>query len=279
MPPAQIGEPSDDQLDPACEGAYVSEVRGWITDEVGEPMAGAKIQICIRVYETGMLLCLQPKDTVSGGYFSVNVPETSRCMSEMATRALVPRVAFAPIYCHADLEGERSDAVLRLNDPLVLYQTRPTMRFDDLGDTSAPHTVDLPGDVTLTLTPDDLYGPTIETLGGRALSPDAPGLCFLGEAEGPAFDGVYAFAPEGDLTGSTATLRFPNDAGYDPGADVELYVLGNLDCSIEGMSEPLEESSWTRQGRATVDASGEWIESAADGGLPCLSWFGYRLAQ
>jgi hypothetical protein len=281
-PPTKISEPSDDPLDATCGAQYVSEVRGWVVDEIGEPMSGAKVQLCVRVYGTGELLCVQPKDTQAEGYFSVAVPESARCMSDAALRALVPRVAFAPMYCHADFSVERTDGVLRLTEPLVLYQTRPALSAEDLGDPSQPHSVELIGDLSLTLIPDDLYGPEISGMGGRALSPDAPGLCFIhGDSDqdgDPQIDGVYAFAPEGDLTGSTATARFPNTAEYEPGAEVNLYVLGNLDCSIEGQMESLEEASWSIQGRAQVDDSGMWIETIADAGLPCFSWFGYGLA-
>lgn len=281
-PPSQIAEPSDAALDSGCDGEYVSEVRGWVVDEVGTPMPGAKVQLCVRVYATGELLCIQPKDTRAEGYFSIAVPESARCMADAAFRALVPRVAFAPMYCHADFTDERSDAVLRLTEPLVLYQTRPVISTEDLGDSSQPHKVELIGDLALTLIPDDLYGPELSEIGGRALSADAPGLCFLHSSTNPEsdpqIDGIYAFAPEGDLTGSTAAARFPNTAGYAAGAEVNIYVLGNLDCSVEGQMESLEEASWSIQARATVDESGMWIETVAGEGLPCLSWFGYGLA-
>ena len=241
-------------------------------------MPGAKVQLCVRIYGTGELLCIQPKDTRAEGYFSIAVPESARCMSDAAFRTLVPRVAFAPMYCHADFSAERTDAILRITEPLVLYQTRPAISVEALGDTSLPHRVELIGELSLTLTPDDLYGPEISGIGGRALSPESPGLCFLHEGDTPQIDGVYAFAPEGDLTGSTATVRFPNTAGYEPGAEVAIYVLGNLDCSVEGQMESLEEASWSQQSSAIVDETGMWVETTPEAGLPCLSWFGYGLA-
>ena len=280
-PPAKIAEPSDDALDTMCQGQYVSEVRGWVVDEIGEPLTGAKVQLCIRVYGTGELLCVQPRDTQAEGYFSINVPDSARCMSDAAFRTLVPRVDFAPMYCHADFSAERTDAVLRVTEPLVLYQTRPAISVEELGDTSQPHRVELIGELSLTLIPDDLYGPEIGEMGGRALSPDDPGLCFLhavDQGDHPQIDGLYTFAPEGDLTGSTVTVRFPNTVGYEPGAEVDLYVLGNLDCSVEGQVESLEEASWSKQASALVDDTGMWIETLPDAGLPCLSWFGYGLA-
>ena len=243
-------------------------------------MGGAKVQLCIRNFVTGALTCLMPKATDREGYFSVPVSESARCLSSAALRAIVPRVAFAPIYCHGDLTGETGDGILRIEDPIVLYQTRPALSIDEPSIEEGLHTVSLLGDVKLDLLAEDLYGPTVDELGGRPIAPTDPGLCFLEEGDdAPTIDGIYAFAPEGDITGSTARLSFANIAGYEPGEEVQIYVLGNLDCSIEGQEEPLEEGEWTIATTAVVDDGGMLIQSPEGEGLPCLSWFGYGPAE
>ena len=67
-------------------------------------------------------------------------------------------------------------------------------------------------------------------------------------------------------------------AGYPAGAEVALYVLGNLDCTRVG-GERVEEANWERFGTATVTSSGAWVDAPAAEGPPCLSWLGYGPAQ
>ena len=276
-PPADIAEPSTATVDPNCGGHFVSEVRGWVVDEVGEPMSGAKVQLCVRDHNTGVLSCLRPQDTAEGGYFVVSVPESARCMGEAAFRSIVPNVAFAPMYCQADFSNEGEDGVLRVTEPLVLYQTRPAISSDEPDGSGDPKSVSFLGELTISFDPDKLYGPTFDELGARPIPMDGPGLCFIDPSQDPQIDGLFAFAPEGDLDGVNATLRFPNTAGYAAGSNVAIYVLGNLSCSIIGAEEPLEEATWSQQALGVVDESGMWVEANAEQGLPCLSWFGYGL--
>ena len=276
MPPEAIAEPGEAEVDASCEGNYFNEVRGWVVDELGEPMVGAKVQLCVRDYATATLACLSPQTTRAGGYFKVPVTASTRCMLSATLRAIVPRVAFAPMYCHGSFENDSGDGVLRLTDPIVLYQTRPAENVNADGNESSEASLIFNDDLQMTLNVESLYGPTVDELGGRSVSPDAPGLCFLKHSESaPQIDGVYAFAPEGDFTNDSAKVSFPNTMGYAPGEEIQLYVLGNLDCSIEGMSESLEEGDWVPVTTATVDMGGARIETADGAGIPCLSWLGY----
>ena len=276
MPPEAIAEPGEGAVDDSCEGNYFNEVRGWVVDEVGEPMVGAKVQLCVRDYATATLACLSPQTTRTGGYFKVPVTESTRCMLSATLRAIVPRVAFAPMYCHGSFENDTGDGVLRLNDPIVLYQTRPAENTTSENSESNDVSVVFNSDLQMSFDGTSLYGPTVDELGGRSVAPDAPGLCFLDHSESaPQIDGVYAFAPEGDFTNSSAKISFPNTMGYAPGEEIQLYVLGNLDCSIEGMTESLEEGDWVPVATATVDMGGARIQTMDGAGIPCLSWLGY----
>ena len=73
-----------------------------------------------------------------------------------------------------------------------------------------------------------------------------------------------------DLTGGTASLNFPNTMAYDPGTELQIYVLSNLDCSIEGEIEPIEEGDWMPYTTATVDEGGMLITTNTDLGFPVL---------
>jgi hypothetical protein len=259
--------------DQECMGSWVEEIRGWIVDEVGQPLKGGKAQICVRVFPSNDLLCLLPAESDETGYFSIPVTGDARCLSDAALRSIVPKEEFAAMYCHANLDGLGDDAVLRIMDPLVLYETRPATDRQMITTEDQPHTVTLMGDLSLTVIPDTLYKVSYDTLMGRPVPTDGPGLCFLKDQ--PQIDGLFAFYPEGDITNASAGLRFPNTASYDPMSEVDLYVLGNLDCSLEGQEEGVEEAEWHKFGKGRVDASGMWIEKEAEGGLPCISWLGY----
>ena len=273
-PPMEIAAAGEGEVDGDCSGTYVNEARGWVVNEVGEPLYGARVQMCSRHAETGILACSSPTETSSTGYFSIKVSASARCMANAVLRSLVARVAFAPIYCHAELNDSIDDGVLRMTDPLVLYETRPATEITEPMDEGGLAEVSLLGDVKISFNPDFLYGPTLDEVGGRSLLPTDPGLCFLEETENQV-DGIFAFAPEGDLTGGTAGLSFPNTMGYEPGTEIQIYVLGNLDCSIEGQVEPIEEGEWQAYTTAMVDEAGMLINTNPDLGLPCLSWFGY----
>lgn len=268
--PDSIAMPHDGQPNPDCSGSWVEEARGWVVDEVGRALEGAKVQLCARIAESGALVCLMPADSVADGSFKVTVPEDARCMSGATFRSLVPQEKFASIYCHANVLEVSEDGVLRVQDPLVLYETRPAVSLEEAGGEA---TLTYANEISLTVNPEALYGPSPATLWGRALSADVPGLCFLDDTV--QVDQLFTFSPEGDITDETGAIKLPNDKNYEPMTELALYALGNLDCSVVGQDEGVEEGEWARVGTATVDASGAWIEASGSNGLPCVSWFGY----
>ena len=135
--------------------------------------------------------------------------------------------------------------------------------------------MDLLGDLTLSFVPNHLHSIAWNEVGARPVPIDGPGLCFLEEQ--PALDGLFAFYPEGDFVDGSAQIKVPNVAKHEPLTEVNFYVLGNLDCSVEGQEEGIEEAAWHSFGKGIVDESGLWIETLSDVGLPCLSWLGYGL--
>ena len=96
-PPTAIAEAGEDEVDASCTGTYVNEARGWVVNEVGEPLGGARVQMCSRHAETGILACSSPSDTNSEGYFSIKVSMSARCMASYFT-IIGTEVAFAPMY-------------------------------------------------------------------------------------------------------------------------------------------------------------------------------------
>ncbi|MEE2645103.1 MAG: hypothetical protein VYD19_09240 [Myxococcota bacterium] len=263
----------------ACSARRIAEVRGWILDEVGEPVSGAKAYFCIRFNE-GELACLRSEETDAEGVFTVTVPLESQCVDRAALRAQVPNGGFASIYCDLSEDlvelPESDDPVLRLNEPFILYQTRPFtgLTLEAEGDDTRAEVSF--GELSLSLISEQLFIADPEELRARQVPTDAPGLCFLDEPAEIA--ALYAFSPEVDLFGGRAGLRLPNESGAAPGESLKLFALGSLDCSLNA-DEKLEEGHWEEIGTARVDESGEWIEAEATSGLPCLSWFGLSSAD
>ncbi|MCB9535161.1 MAG: hypothetical protein H6704_02775 [Myxococcales bacterium] len=258
-----------------CAAEWVSVVRGWVVAPGGAPLPGAKAQVCLRVSPSNTLRCLRPGDADAEGVFTVQVPDEVRCVSHAAMRVLLPGSGKAATYCEVDVTG--APPVLRLPDPLVLFQTRPALDLPPEGDRDAERPIVIDDGLVLDLVPRRYYtgAGTYEDIAGRRVPVDARGLCFLDD--GPPLDGLYALYPEGSVDAPGAPVHLPNTTGLPPGTTVELFVLGGLDCrGADGRTLP--EASWTVFGTGTVRADGTMIDSDPGVGLPCLTWLGYRRA-
>lgn len=256
-----------------CDAEWVSVVRGWVAAPGGAALAGAKAQLCLRLSPGNLLRCLRPADAGADGVFTVEIPAEARCISHAALRVLLLDSRRATTYCEIDVAD--APPVLRVEDPLVLFRTRPALAQPPEGDQDAARAITIDDGLTLDLVPRQFYsgGDTYDAIGGRRVPVDARGLCFLGE--GPPPDGVYAFYPEGSVDAPGAPVHVPNTTGLAPGTTVELFVLGGLDCRGAN-GRLLPEASWTVFGTGTVSADGATIDSDAGVGLPCLTWMGYR---
>ncbi len=256
---------------PGCGGDWAAFVAGWVIDDSNRPISAAKVQLCTRQSPSGMLLCLRPSDSVADGTYAIEVPESSRCVTEATMRVLVPNNDSATMYCHIDTANAANGA-LNVNNPMVLYNTQRPMALPPMGDESMPRTVTFPDGLEMTVTPGELYVAG-EGYDGLAVTrvEDTSQLCFIPPGAPPA--GVYGFSPEGDVEGAGIPLRVPNTTGLAAGTTVSLYVLGGLDCRVGG--ELVPEGEWFRFGSGTVDASGQFVVTDAGSELPCLTWFGY----
>ena len=105
--PASIGAPARDlALSNAPCGAHLfSEIRGWILDETGRPLPGAKAQLCARL-AGDELICLRPSEVDAEGVFLIEVPESAQCIEELTIRALSPEGGVAASYCSLSLEDQ-----------------------------------------------------------------------------------------------------------------------------------------------------------------------------
>ena len=89
-------------------------------------MVGAKVQLCVRDYAAKNTDCLTPQDTGAEGFFKVPVTaSTYVCL-------LQPYVhwywCFRSHVLSCSFAGDTGDGVLKIIEPLTLYQTRPRER-------------------------------------------------------------------------------------------------------------------------------------------------------
>lgn len=262
---------------PDCDGfEWIAGLRGWVVDETGAPVAGAKAQFCVRTEPGNMLICLRPSDTDAEGVFTVSVPVEARCASSAAMRVLLPGADRATNYCHVDLTSlEDGSVVLHIEAPVVLFDTERAWAIPPEGDASTSRRVIFPDGLGIDVVPSQFFGSGdgYAGLAARRIPADTPGLCFL-EGQPPP-DGLYAFTPEGDVFEGQFPARFPNATGLAPGTEVTLSVLGGLDCTLADGSG-VEEAEWRDFGTGIVSDDGQWVQTNPDSGLPCLTWIGYR---
>lgn len=263
-----------DAQDLACTGGEtVTRLQGVVWDEADQPETDAKVQVCIRVAATGVLRCLSPEDTDAVGTFGVDVPDGLRCMESVALRVLVPGTPAATTYCVADIAGR--GPVVEVEAPLVVYATTPPSVLPDAGDTGTERTVVFEDGLELDIVPDRFFGPNLdaqedyEALAARRLDDIPTEQCFMEGA--PAFDGLYAFSPEGDVDGASFPIRIPNATDLAPGASVSLFILGGLSTRLPDETT-VPEAEWFEYGTGVVATGGDVIEAE----LPYFSWLAYR---
>ncbi|MCA9543906.1 MAG: hypothetical protein KC613_05930, partial [Myxococcales bacterium] len=258
-----------------CRSTWVGAFRGWVADQSGRPVPEAKAQACIIVEPGGMLLCLRPADADETGVYTINVPENGACMSSVAMRVLKPGTGLATIYCVEDPAARvGGDQIIRTADPYVVYPT-DAAAVPAGADLNAPSTITYQDGLEVEVVPGRVFttSATIQAARARAIDPTDRGLCFLQGQPTP--DRLYAFWPEAAIDGPGAPFKVPNDGGLAAGAQVDLFVLGGLECALEDGTH-IPEGEWYNFGTGTVSADGAYIVNDAGSELPCFSWFGLK---
>lgn len=251
-----------------AEFGWVSAVRGWIIDEAGNAIGGAKAQACVYTEPGNVLQCLNPVDSDPAGVFTIEIGENFSCMSHAVMRVILPGGGRAAMYCEVPVD----EPEVRIQDPIVLFSTTAASAVGDPDDWSLARDIVFPDGTTLyNFVPDNYFGTDFTALGMQRVAPDAIGTCFLGDSAATAVTALY---PEGELT-TDLDFRVPNDLGLAAGSKVTFSVLGSLECLLDS-GEKIEEAEWGDFGTGTVSADGMWVENDAGSGLPCISWIGYR---
>jgi len=259
--------------DPDCEADWVVLVNGQVIDNSSAPIDEAKVQLCLHIGSPdGNLICLRPEDSAADGSFSIIVSNSVRCVGGGAMRVFVPGSNLATTYCHIDTSAE--GGILNIAEPIVLFETDDAGTLPAYGDPASPRSVDLGAGFEVPEFVPDALGftfteETYNNLGARRVSPEEAGLCFVDGA----VDGLIAFRIEANVE-EAFDFRMANDSEYDPGATVNLFLLGGLETKLED-GTPVAETAWEQYGTATVSEDGVWIE----GRIPAFTWLGYALAE
>lgn len=255
--------------DCGSEFGWMSSVRGWAVAPGGEPLEGARAQLCINT-SVGGYVCLSPAVADAEGVYTVDVPEEVRCVDRVAMRVIQPRSNRATSYCMVDRSAGPG---VRLFDPAVLPFLPPAVELSVAGSEDEARPVSFDGGATLEVTPSLFYssiGPWT-AMSGRPVPTESVGLC----GEAGTFDGLFAFYPEGIIEAPGFGLKLPNARGLAAGTKVDLFVLGGLDCNLhDGTKVP--EAEWAKFGEGTVSADGSMIVSDGGSGLPCFTWLAYK---
>lgn len=251
----------------ACPGgAVVTSMGGQLLADDGSPLAGSA-QVCIRGPGATFPTCLFPQAAEADGTFEVEVPEVNQCIVVATMRAFNASSMFAESYCDVNLA---TGGAVQLSDPVTLYATRtPVMRPPE-GSVDQARTVVFEDDVEVDVVPEALFG-DYERLASRKLASTDENPCFVDATDD--FDATYAFSPSINIPSRIVPDGFPfriKNTGLSEGTEVDLYVLGSLDCEAAG--EIFEEGHWVMLDTLAADADG-----TLSGNLPCFSWFAYRV--
>ena len=256
------------------ERGFFSSIRGWVSAPGGKPLAGAKAQLCV-YYGVDGYSCLSPVTTDDEGVYTIDVLPAMQCFREAAMRVVRYDSNRAALYCPISI-GE--GPAVRRYDPTVLPFALPAIDLPPVGDPDAPRDVTFDDGLVMVATPSRFepvedWRTSYRNFSGRRVDVEAVGLC----GDAATFDGLYAFYPEGKIDGTGYPLRIPNKNGYAAGTKVELFVLGGLDCELNGKKVP--EAEWAKFGEGTVSDDEAIIASDEGAGLPCTTWMSYRAKE
>ena len=276
--PASLDGPMNEPSRPASCGpemGWFTAVRGWITAPGGKKLPGAMAQVCVYYGPNRAYVCLSPVASDADGVYTIDVPEAVRCFDEAAMRVVEYDSNRATAYCPID---RAAGPGVRLHDPTILPFAIPAIDLPPVGDPDAPREATFDDGLGVVATPSRFepvedWRTSYRNLSGRRVDVEAVGLC----GDAATYDGLYAFYPEGKIEPPGYALRIPNTNGYAAGTKVELFVLGGLDCVLDGKKIP--EAEWKKFGEGTVSDDEAFIASDEGAGLPCTTWLSYRAKE
>jgi hypothetical protein len=232
----------------------VGEVRGTVVDLDGEPVGGSEVQVC------GKDLCLYG-DTESDGSFVVNNDSGQELDTPIVKAG--DGIALAKIGYALPADGEEVEAI--------------TAALVDSGTAMEGGAAAEADGVTLTIASDGAVGlnlldfgdPGEDTFRAAVIPQDQVDLV----APGEAFDMVVALGPHETVFCPPAQLTVPNDAGLEPGAEVDVFLYG-----LQIGDAFVAYGSWDRIAGGVVSDDGTTITTDAEA-IPVLGPVAFRLVE
>jgi hypothetical protein len=280
--------------DPSCiDYPWLYEIVGEVQDSDGVPLENSMVQVCI-TSPSDSYICQSPVRSDIDGKFQMVVSERYRCMDRAVIRALSVDILSTTYYKVIELPEvieETNDPTYSLSTPIVLHDTRPasigfeTMNviINDPETDTTPYPVYFLDGLEIDMVPADFMGITgvLLDMRGARVESDGDGLGFAPDAD--QFEGFYGFWPEANITSPEGfAVRIPNPMDHAIGTKIDLYVLGGLSCT-DSDGEKIHEGEWKKTGTGTVVGKLDnliwttYIESDSDGGIPCITWLGYKV--
>ena len=264
---------------------WLWKVRGTVSlagsegSSSAQPPENAKIGLCVTSAD-GNYTCQRPVDSDASGAFEVEISSSHRCLAKAAIRVFSPQQKSTTFYQELELPelvAGSNDPVFAISDAIVIYDTAPAT-VPTIGSETNSYTVEFEDGLEMDVIPahfSSLIGP-VSGLRSIRVAGSASGLQFAKGASD--FEGFYGFWPETDVKDSSGgpagfMLRIPNTTNLADGTRVDFYVVGGLSSHLYN-GEKLAEGAWEKAGTGTVD--GDTIVWDAGGGLPCLTWLGYK---
>ncbi len=260
----------EDRLAPdSCTAHWVAGVRGRVVDPAGAPIGEGIVQMCLRL-ETGAQLCQTPDDLRPDGWYTVILPEETRCVQQVTLRISQIGRPVSTIFHRATMEP--AYGVLDVYEDLVLHALEVPEDRPPMGDEASMRTVRFPSGLELDVTPEAFEFPNTYDRLTAGEVPLAQAPAFVDAA--PALSGLFALGPESASEPGMA-VRLPERTGLPDGTRVELWIVGGTFTRLAD-GEQLEEGVFAPYGTGTV--SGGRIVNDPGSELPYLSWLGYRPA-
>ena len=258
---------------------WIYQIVGEVEGADGAPLTNSIVQVCV-TSSTGSYVCQRPERSDSVGKFKMVINGEYQCMQTAAIRLLHVDTLSTTFYLDLELPevvSGSNDPVYDLGDPVVLYATEaasvPTIESPRTNNNV--YTIAFTDGLEIDMKPSEFMGTTggMDDLRSARVTGAGGGLEFAREAT--QFEGFYGFWPEADIKDANGyALRIPNSTNLAVGTRVDFYVLGGL-TSTDLSGQKIAEGEWKKVGTGTAGATD--IISDTGKGIPCLTWFGYKV--
>jgi hypothetical protein len=262
----------DRQKPASCADDWLAGSTGRVTNERGDAIIGAKVGYC--TYGRESAVCLPFVATEKGGWYSLVVDASHRCITKLSVRVMPPEgERLSEAFCAPKVTLKAG--VLDLEPDLRVYSLRAPTALPPMGDPAKARTIAFEDGLELTFAPDDVIESDQYARLSAGPLPEGERPCFLGADV--TMDALYAFGPAMNVSvfAERPKIRFalPNPKKLAEGTAVEVFVLGGSGTQLD-MDHAIDEGSFVRIGTGRVVKDRVVPDPGSE--LPALTVVGYR---